>query len=393
MKNKIIIFLLLTFLAGLIFPLDFVFAEKLTKTVKFEIPDIKEKFCGSSIDYRVCKCAFHNEMCKDINREKRIAAYILNARFKAHVVGLRANFILACKNAGGRFSGDACGYYAREDKEKQCLPDDFETNWKKYSDIDERIPPNERSFEAKNVHEAGAKLKEVLAGIEILERDYEINNLMLNELRDYRKAVATNFKVNMLKSFWRLAWLTYDTSAGAAAPMRLGSQGTFLFQGGTDLGRSYAKLFIDDLAGVQHMAILAKLARESLGDNSKYNFNTKTLAGKFGSVSITALISFFENLDNPAEVAKEMFQDITKQALPDVAVKLSDEDVKLLAGHYNKTKLLDDALQEGSRVSAEIHFQLDRLKKDEGRLKSEFQEWEEKERERTQEALLNTCEK
>ena len=53
------------------------------------------------------------------------------------------------------------------------------------------------------------------------------------------------------------------------------------------------------------MAILAKLARESLGDNSKYNFNTKTLAGKFGSVSMTALISFFENLDNPAEVAKE----------------------------------------------------------------------------------------
>ena len=378
---------------GLALSPSFVFAEKLTKTVELEIPDIHEDFCGAKIDFKICKCARHGQMCKDISRTREVAAFILNARFKAYVATLRATFAATCVAGGGKFQSDSCQYFEKTDKENKCLPDDFDRNWQKYSDIDPAIPPAERSFEARNFYETGEKLKDVLAGLYILERDIELNRLMLAELKEYRKAVGTNLKTNLLKSFWRLAWLTYDTAAGAAAPMRFGSEGTFLFQGGTDLGRSFAKLFDDDTLGIQQMAVLAKLARESMGDSSKYTFDTKTLDGKVGSVSMTTLIAFFESYGNPVETAKEMFQDITKQALPDVAVKLSQEDFDLLANHYNKTKTLDNALQEGSRKRANMELIRDSLLKDKERLTAEFAQWEEKEHTRIQELLVSDCKK
>jgi len=65
-------------------------AEKLSRTVEFETPDIKDAFCGARIDFRICKCAFHNEMCKDIGRTSSIADFILNSKYEAHVAQLRA---------------------------------------------------------------------------------------------------------------------------------------------------------------------------------------------------------------------------------------------------------------------------------------------------------------
>lgn len=363
------------------------------RTVMFEAPDIHDDFCGAKIDYRICKCARHGEMCKDIGRERNVAQYILNARYHAHVAVLRAQFAASCAAAGGRFRTDRCEYTEMTEKEKECIPKDFETAWKKYSDIDDAIPANERSFEAKRVHEVGGKLKNVRASIYVLERDIEMNRLMLQELREYRKAVASNLKVNLLKSFWRLAWLTYDTSAGAAAPMRFGADGTFLLQGGTDLGRSFAKLFVDDLAHGQQLAILAKLARESMGNNSKYAFDTTTLDGKIGAVSMTTLIASLENIGSPVEAAKEMFQEITKQSLPNVEVQLSKADIELLASQYDKTKALDDALQEASRKRAEMDRVRDDLLRERETLTEEFVDWESKERDRVRNSLTDACKK
>ncbi len=391
MKSTPIVTILLGILVFL--PSSYAVAEKVGKTTTFKVPDIHDDFCGAKIDYRVCKCARHGEMCKDIGRERNVANYILQSKFKIYVTTLRAQFALSCTMGGGRVKKDVCEYYEKTDTEKKCLPPDFDTNWKKYSDIDQAIPPAERSFEAKSVYEVGEKLKSTLASIYVLERDIEMSRLMLGELKDYRKAVATNFKVNMLKSFWRLAWLAYDTSAGAAAPMRFGADGTFLLQGGTDLGRSLAKMFTDDLAHGQKLAILAKLARESMGSNSKYAFDTTTLDGKLGAVSMTTLIAGLENIGSPVEAAKEMFQEITKQSLPAVDVQLSKEDIDLLAGQYNKTKVLDDALQEANRKRVQMETLRDELLKDKERLTAEFAEWEAKERERTQKSLTEDCKK
>lgn len=389
---RTIIFLTACLVAAFAFP-GIVSAEKVMRTVMFEAPDIHDDFCGAKIDYRICKCARHGEMCKDIGRERNVAQYILNARYHAHVAVLRAQFAASCAAAGGRFRTDRCEYTEMTEKEKECIPKDFETAWKKYSDIDDAIPANERSFEAKRVHEVGGKLKNVRASIYVLERDIEMNRLMLQELREYRKAVASNLKVNLLKSFWRLAWLTYDTSAGAAAPMRFGADGTFLLQGGTDLGRSFAKLFVDDLAHGQQLAILAKLARESMGNNSKYAFDTTTLDGKIGAVSMTTLIASLENIGSPVEAAKEMFQEITKQSLPNVEVQLSKADIELLASQYDKTKALDDALQEASRKRAEMDRVRDDLLRERETLTEEFVDWESKERDRVRNSLTDACKK
>ncbi len=59
------------------------------KMVKFEKPGIKNPFCGLVMDYRYCKCAFHNEYCEDVGISSRTAnAYVRNeySRWVAHLL-------------------------------------------------------------------------------------------------------------------------------------------------------------------------------------------------------------------------------------------------------------------------------------------------------------------
>ncbi|MEK9152175.1 MAG: hypothetical protein AAB692_02320, partial [Patescibacteria group bacterium] len=71
------------------------------KSVPLKIPDIKDDFCGSQIDFRMCKCAFHGEYCKELGRDKKIADFMVRAKYAAYVAKLRVDFALACKKAGG----------------------------------------------------------------------------------------------------------------------------------------------------------------------------------------------------------------------------------------------------------------------------------------------------
>lgn len=94
--------------------------------------------------------------------------------------------------------------------------DVFNRDWHKYSDIDERLSfaelsLNSRSLETQKYYTTQETLVDLKLQIYFLKRDMEIDGQMRLELRAYKDSLVKNIKVNLLKSFWRLAYITYDT--------------------------------------------------------------------------------------------------------------------------------------------------------------------------------------
>ena len=154
-----------------------------SKTTRFKKPDIKDAFCGPVMDYRYCKCAFHNEFCDNVGISSATANSYVRSEYNRWIAFLLKKFEKDCKEGGGIFhpkyecehcqfpaikKGNKCvdpnKENADEEKSKESgfKPDgpldsscnttpEFENEWKKYSDIDARIPVQSRSWEAQGI--------------------------------------------------------------------------------------------------------------------------------------------------------------------------------------------------------------------------------------------------
>lgn len=348
-------------------------AEKLVRTAEFEAPDIKNDFCGARIDYRICKCSFHNEMCKDIGRTRSIAQFILDSKFKAHAAQLRAGFIASCKTGGGKYTNNRCEYYENTKDEKECLPSDFDAQWKKYSDIDDRIPPNERSFEAKQHYDALAKIVSNAQELFLLERDMEIDRHARRELKQYKQALVQNIKTNLLKSFWRLAWITYDN-----------------IQSGRSAGGTFEKMY-DVPSHMESIAAYLKTVRSVTPGDSVIAINTDTIAGKAKNVGLSAAFDAMESVGDPVAIATTLVSESVKQTFG--SADITPEEIEILKNQHLKNNLLDDIIQESYRKNRERRLKADALRSENETLKMQLIELENKEKDRTREEIVNACEK
>lgn len=382
-------------LSALFFGAALIADAKVVRTEEFTKPDIKEQFCGGNIDYRYCKCAFHGDMCDDVGMKRGQADYYLHFKYNAHVAYLRALFRMGCEGKGGIFDDDACLYTeeergSRSDKDEKCLPKDFSTNWKKYSDIDDAIPEGERSYEAKEYAATLAAMKENAEMRAIIARDMEIDRLARLELRAYKSALVGNIKTNLLKAFWRLAWVTYDTTAGASLPHK------DFVQGAASTGKTFAKLF-DELedAGdaLTHVGALLSVARSVTPGDSKLAINTDTTAGKFKSLGLTTAIATLENAADAggaAQVGVAVFGEITGIPMPPKA-DITPEEVEILRTQHLTNKAADDILQESYRENSERRRALLTLEGEFAAQKVRALEWEAKEKARVNDEIMNSC--
>lgn len=76
----------------------------------FKSPDIKNDYCGASIDFRFCKCAFHGdkEFCKQIGKTESTANETVQSGFSTYVAQRRASFVAGCGGEDDILSGDSC---------------------------------------------------------------------------------------------------------------------------------------------------------------------------------------------------------------------------------------------------------------------------------------------
>lgn len=365
----------------------------------FKKPSIKDEFCGAYINYQFCKCAFHGEFCKEIGKSRKEADNYVNDEYNKWLAPKREAFATNCKNGNGYMDGDTCNYceqgYAAAAKgcvkgdtaaDKVALPDgpynddcslkqdEYDRDWKKYSDIDKAIPYEDRSYEAKQAlvtyETMIAKMVEAFA----LERDIDLEKGMQEELATYRAALVQNIKTNLLKSFWRLAWVTYSTIDSTKG-----------------VKSSYEKL-LDFESISDGISASLKIIRTGVPSDSKLAIDTSTIAGKVKSAGASVALDAVESLGDPATIATTIFQEAGNATLPSTA-DITPEEVAILEQQHLKKGVIDDILKESKAVNAQREAQLATFEKEIEELRSQIGPWEQKEKERVANALVDSCEK
>ena len=324
----------------------------------------------------------------------------VNDEYEKWLAPKREAFATACKNGNGYMDGDKCNYCEQgytvdakscskgetKDFDKVALPDgpynddcslkqdEYDRDWKKYSDIDQAIPFEDRSYEAKQALIAYETMVAKMVEAFAVERDIDLEKGMQEELETYRAALVQNIKTNLLKSFWRLAWVTYstvDTTKG--------------------LKSSYEKL-LDPETISDGVAAALKIIRTGVPSDSKLAIDTSTITGKVKSSGASVALDAVESLGDPAAIATTIFQEAGNAALPSTA-DITPEEVAILEEQHLKKGVIDDILKESRALNAEREARLAVLEQEIADLGSQIEPWEQKEKERVANSLVDSCEK
>ena len=375
-------------------------APENVRVEKFKAPNIKSAFCGVKISYRYCKCAFHGKLCDSVNLSESAANAKVRGEYKKWVDEKRKRFRKSCLRRKGFWKPgkDECHLCKPPSKRgrSRCLkPDEeespaaaaegeldadcavkassFDENWRKYSDFDDRIPLAEKSHEVKQHHDLYEKKLEKMVEAFALERDMEIDRLARLELRRYREALVKGIKANLLKAFWRLAYVTYST-----------------VKGGKGTGESYAGV-LTSAEKVKKVGEALKAVRGVAPKGSALEIDTRSVSGKVKSVGVDAAAEALTGLGNPAKVAAKLFESAGNMAPP--SADLTKEEIAILSNQHLDKLALDDALQTSYKVNSERRGRLEKLEVEIAELDRQIATWEAKEKARVRLLLEDSCKK
>jgi len=269
--------------------------------------------------------------------------------------------------------------FAREEvinKNCELNWDIFNRDWKKYSDIDERFSFDElelssRRWETQQYYHTREKIVDLKLQIYFLKRDMEIDRQMRLELRDYKHRLVHNIKVNLLKSFWRLAYITYDTIKTAKG-----------------VGQSYAKA-ITSAQVIPKIGSSLKVLQGLKPKKPISEKNQNDITSKIKSVSVKGALEAIESLANPAATGKAVFDETVKQVLP--SADLTKEEISLLKQQHLDNDLLTAILEESYRFNQERRKQVQQLEEEVKQLEEEHLRWEAEEKQRIADMLVDNC--
>ena len=373
-------------------------ANNIARTESFNYPDIKDDFCGVDMDFRYCKCAFHGEYCDDIGMSKREADNYVQEAYDKWIADKLADFSSACTQGGGFFDKDECSYCESgfvaqgqecveasevdqtEPKQEDGLlgadckvkPDVYDQTWKKYSDIDAVIPYEDRSWEAKQVYDLEEKRIALMVEGFNLETEQEADKQTRAVLEEYRQALVQNIKTNLLKSFWRLAWITYST-----------------IDSGKGLGKTYSGLLEEGIEDIGAIAKGITVIQGLVPSDSALTIDTETVSGKVKSVSVNTALEAFGSLGDPVSTATALVQNSITVNYP--SADLTDEEIAILKSQHISKGAIDAALVEGDAVMAARTVRMAEIETEIASLSGQITEAEQKEKDRTKFEIEYGC--
>jgi hypothetical protein len=357
---------------------------------RYQVPNVKDDFCGLYINFQYCKCAFHNEYCDAVGLSPGSAGtYVLN-EFRAwnkdriQAMGMscvlgggywnRSNWSCTMCTEGDVLEGRTCVPPAQSDAEKrECREalQNIETNWEKYSDFDDRLG-SDVSYEVQQFNNTMDEIAELVARAQQLEYDMEIDRHVRLSLREYKQALVQNIKTNLLKAFWRLSYVTYTTIQGAK-----GTHG------------SLTKMLNPDSV-VEGVGAGLKVIQASIPPAAKdYQIDTSTTAGKIKSIAWNATLETIESVGNPKDIAVQFAKDVRGAAIP--SPNISDEEIGILRDQHLSNQAIDVALAESYALNAERRAELLNIEKEIGEKYNELQDWKFKEYQRVKANLTDQC--
>lgn len=374
----------------------------------FEKPSIKDAFCGINIDYQYCKCAFHGQFCKEINMSRKEANAYVQEQYEQWLTGKRSEFSTNCTTNNGYMDKDTCrfceqGFTATKDAcvpgEPQQVADEetsydegvvlpegpynedctlqqeqFDQDWKKYSDIDNAIAPEDRSYEAKQALVAtNSMIAKLVESFEV-QRDIDIEDQMQADLNEYRQALVQNQKANLLRVFWRMSWVTYST-----------------IKSGVSAGKSFSNLLTSAGSGVQSLASGLKTVQATVPSNSSLAIDKSTLLGKAEVIGAKTALTAVESLGDPGKVAQQFMKSSFDVTVP--SATLSEAEINILKQQQIDKGVVDAVLAKSKAENATRQARLTTLESEIKVLETQISEWEAKEKDRVATSLVESCQK
>jgi hypothetical protein len=388
---------------GLLFIMLFSLSGCGTRKTSFTKPDIKDDFCGIVMNYQYCKCAFHNEFCDSVGLSPSTANWYVRSEYERWLKFIKDQFASDCRKDNGRVKGNSClhcdppnvwdgdncinpentrGVAERESQSFQAdgpLENDcnikegeFASEWQKYSDFDDRIPYESRSWEVQNYLKAQEKLINLKVENFKLQRDMEIDRQIRIEAREFRKRLVENQRNNLIKATIRMIYLTYTT-----------------VKAGSSAGKSFEKFLTGSEVLVRAGGLLSTI-KTVIPNDSRLAIDTNSIGGKVTNIGLSTALAAMENLGNPKDIATTFMTESRNSVMP--SANLSDDEIAILRDHYIVKKHVDFAIADSYEVNKQRRKQVIANNQEIAKLNAEIAAWETAEKARVKDLLKYQCE-
>jgi hypothetical protein len=261
----------------------------------------------------------------------------------------------------------------------------FDQEWQRYSDIDDRIPLESRSWDAQEHQAALDEIREARIEIARLGALMELDRQNRLAVRDYNKALQQGHKVNLLKTFWRMAWITYNTIGGPTGKREF-----------VDAGKDLAELLSSAGLNIPSISRALGIVKELLP--KQYS----SVPGESGKVVNTGVDAVLEGLKGVEESPEKMVANVVskimetagKEYLPSSELskaELSDEELNILRREHIELRHLDKALEQSYALNKERAAQIEALKAQIAKAQEKAKDAEKSERRRLLANLDKDC--
>ena len=261
----------------------------------------------------------------------------------------------------------------------------FDADWRIYSDFDTRLPLQSRSWAVQEHEAAQAEIRKINEEIALLSAHMELDRLARLEARALEQALTQNIKANLLRAFWRLAWITYNTIGGPTGKT-----------GMVSTGRSYAELFTEEIS-VASVGSILDIAKKLV---PKQYSKLPGAEGRVINVGVDAVLETMKNTGkSPVEMAAGAVKTLMETGGDEVldanstSPDISPEEIAILRSQYLDKNGLKDAIA----ASYELNIQrMDRIAELEVQARTAAEkatEWERTEKQRVYASLNKYCRK
>ena len=259
----------------------------------------------------------------------------------------------------------------------------FDAHWRKFSDFDITTAPQSRSLEVQGYLSTQDELRAIERDITGIAAHMELDRVARLEARDLEQALRQGLKVNLLKAFWRLAWITYNTIGGPTGKTEM-----------IKAGRSYAELFSETISVASTAKMLGVVKKLVPKQYSKLPGNE----GRVVNVGVDALLETLKNSEKSrtelvAAVVTKVLDTGSKEALEANAMKadITPEEMAILRTQYIDQQKLKHAIDVSYRLNGERRARIEALEAQTRAATEKAVEWETKEKRRVFSELNKSC--
>ena len=261
----------------------------------------------------------------------------------------------------------------------------FETQWRKISDFETPGALESRSWPVQQYEAAQKEIRNIETEIAGISAHMELDREARLAARDLEKSLTQGLKANLLRAFWRLAWITYNTIGGPTGKTEM-----------IKAGKSYAELFSENISVASTAKMLGVVKKLVPKQYSK-------LPGNEGRVVNVGVDVLLERLKNSGKSRTELVASVVtkvldtggKELLEANAMKadISPEEIAILRTQYIDQQRLQQAIAESYRLNAERQARIEALEAQAREAAAKAAEWEQIEKRRVYSLANLKCRK